>query len=231
MPLSTRSRLCENIFVIHCQGRIVAGDEVAILEKALDEANRESPRIVLQVSEVERLDSLGLGLLVRYAARLRKRGGDLRLASAPHFILDLLKLTMLSSVLQVCATEEDALASFRKHPSAQAALGKSARKVLILDQSADLCAFVKTILTQHGFDVRSAALARDAKILLQVDRVDFILTSADSPQFCSEPVIGPLKTLAPKAAALQLPAGFKHRDALDATANLLQLFGVEPSST
>jgi anti-anti-sigma factor len=225
MPLSTQSRLCEKTFVIECQGRIAAGEEVVILEKALDEAARESPRIVLVVSEVDRLDSLGLGLLVRYAARLRKRGGDLRLAAAPGFILDLLKLTMLSSVLQVCATEEDALASFRYQPAAQAAIGKAARKVLVLDASADLCAFVKTILTQHGFDVRSTGLVRDAKILLQVDRVDYILTSADNPQLSAE-AMGPLKAMAPTATSLQLPADFKHRDALDATASLLQLFGV-----
>lgn len=231
MPLSTRSRLCENIFVIRCQGRIVAGDEVIVLEKALDEASRESPRIVLEVREVERLDSLGLGLLVRYSARLRKRGGDLRLAAAPPFVLDLLKLTMLSAVLPVCATEEDALQSFRKQPSAQSEAEKAAGKVLVLDQSADLCAFVKTVLTQHGFNVRSASLVSDAKILLQVDRVDYILTSADSPQLCSEPVVGSLKALAPKAATLQLAGDFKRRDALDATATLLDLFGVQSAHT
>ena len=226
MPLSTRSRLCENVFVIHCQGRIVGGDEVNILERALDDAAREAPRVVLELSEVERLDSIGIGLLVRYAARLRKRGGDIRLAGAPRFIVDLLKLTMLSAVLRVYATEEEAIASFLTQPSAQAAPGKAAAKVLVLDQSADLCAFVKTVLTAHGFDVRSASLVRDARVLLQVEKVDYILLSADSPQLCSESVVGSLKSLAPKAAALQLAADFKKRDALDATSTLLDLFGV-----
>ena len=229
MPLSVRSRLCENVFVIHCQGRIVAGEESNTLEKALDEAAREVPRIVLEVHDVDRLDSLGIGLLVRYAARLRKRGGDIRLADAPPFILSLLKLTMLTALLQVCATEEEALLSFSRTSSAQGVLGRPAGKVLVLDQSADLCAFVKTVLTQHGLEVRSTGLVGDAKVLLQVDRADYILTSGDSPHLCSGSVIDSLKILAPSASILILPADFKHRDALDATAALLHMFGLQPN--
>jgi anti-sigma B factor antagonist len=229
MPLSVRSRLCENVFVLHCQGRIVAGDEVHVLEKALEEAAREVPRIVLEVHDVDRLDSLGIGLLVRYAARLRKRGGDIRLADAPPFILSLLKLTMLTALLQVCPTEQEALLSFARNPSAQSVAGKGTGKVLVLDQSADLCAFVKTVLSQHGLEVRTAGLVRDAKVLLQVDRVDYILTSADSPQLCSDNVIDSLKIFAPSASILILPGDFKHRDALDATATLLHMFGLQPN--
>jgi anti-anti-sigma factor len=229
MPLSVRSRLCQNVFVLNCQGRIVAGEEVNTLEKALDNAAREVPRIVLEVHNVDRLDSLGIGLLVRYAARVRKRGGDIRLADAPPFILSLLKLTMLTALLQVCATEEEALLSFSRSPAAQGIPGKPAAKVLVLDQSPDLCAFIKTVLTQHGLEVRSAGLVRDAKVLLQVDRADFILTSGDSPQLCSESVIDSLKVFAPSASILILPGDFKQRDALDATAALLHLFGLQPN--
>jgi anti-anti-sigma factor len=227
MPLSLKSCLCENVFVIQCQGRIVAGNEVKALETALDTAAREVSRIVLQVGEVERLDSIGIGLLVRYAARLRKRGGDIRLAAPPRFITSLLKLTMLSSVLQAYPTEEEAFRSFLNQPSLKKAQQRPAGRVLVLDESADLCAFVRSVLMQYDFDVRSANLVRDARILLQVDAVDYILISSDSPQLCSEPVVGSLKALAPKAATLQLAPDFKSRDALDATSALLQLFGVQ----
>jgi anti-anti-sigma factor len=227
MPLSLKSRLCGNVFVIQCQGRIVAGDEVKALETELDTDAREVSRIVLHVGEVERLDSIGIGLLVRYAARLRKRGGDIRLAAPPRFITALLKLTMLSTVLQAYPTEDEAILSFLNQPSHQKAQQRPAGRVLVLDESADLCAFVRSVLMQYDFDVRSANLVRDARILLQVDSVDYILLSSDSPKLCSEPVVGSLKALAPKAATLQLAPDFKSRDALDATSALLQLFGVQ----
>jgi anti-anti-sigma factor len=225
MPLSLKSRACGNVYVIHCQGRIVAGDEVNSLEKALELGAREYSRVVLCVSEVDRLDSIGIGLLVRYATRFRKRGGELRLAAPPAFLVALLKLTMLTSVLPVNLTEDDAILSFLKQPAAQKAMEKPGPRVLVLDQSADLCTFVRTVLTQHGFDVKSANYLHDAKILLMVDGVDYILTGPDTPELCYAPALGSLKAMSPKATAMQLAADFKGREAMDATETLLQMFG------
>jgi anti-anti-sigma factor len=227
MPLSLKSRFCGNVHIIHCQGRIVAGDEVKSLEAALDMASREAPRIVLNASEVDRVDSIGMGLLVRYASRVRKRGGDLRLAAPQAFVVTLLKLTMLSTVLQVYATEDEAILSFLDRPADLKTAGKAGPRVLVLDQSADLCSFVKTVLMQHGFDVKSASYFQDARILLQVDHVDYILVGPDSAQFCYTTILGALRALAPKATALQLAADFKSHDALEASEALLQLFAAQ----
>jgi hypothetical protein len=60
MPLSLKSRFCGHVHIIQCQGRMVAGDEVKSLETALDLASREVPRIVLNMSEVDRVDSIGI---------------------------------------------------------------------------------------------------------------------------------------------------------------------------
>jgi hypothetical protein len=80
---------------------------------------------------------------------------------------------------------------------------------------------------QHGFEVKSASYFQDARILLQVDHVDYIVVGPDSAQFCYETILGALKALAPKATALQLAADFKSRDALEASDALLQLFGAQ----
>jgi anti-anti-sigma factor len=228
MPLSLKSRFCGNVHIIHCAGRIVAGEEVKSLEAALDLASREVHRIVLNVGEVDRVDSIGLGMLVRYASRIRKRGGDLRLAAPQPFVVTLLKLTMLSSVLQVHLTEDEAIRSFLNRPSDLKVPEKVGPRVLVVDQSADLCSFVRTVLMQHGFEVKSASYFQDARILLQVDHVDYILVGPDSAQLCYETVLGSLRTLAPKATALQLASDFKSRDALEASEVLLQLFAVQP---
>jgi anti-anti-sigma factor len=227
MPLSLKSRFCGNVHIIHCQGRIVAGDEVKSLEAALEMASHEAPRIVLNASEVDRVDSIGIGLLVRFATRVRKRGGDLRLAAPQAFVVTLLKLTMLSSVLQVYATEDEAILSFLDRPADLKTAEKAGPRVLVLDQSADLCSFVKTVLMQQGFDVKTASYFQDARILLQVDHVDYILVGPDTAQFCYTTILGALRGLAPKATALQLAADFKSYDALEASEALLQLFAAQ----
>lgn len=226
MPLNLESRFCENVYIIQCTGRIVLGDEVKSLEATLDQSSRGYSHVVLSIGEVDRLDSIGLGLLVRYMTNLRKRGGDLRLAAPPPFVVNLLNMTMLSSVMQTHPTEQDAILSFLKKPSAQTAQEKRGPRVLVVDLSADLCVFVRTVLAQHSFDVKSASLVRDAKILLQAGDVDFILVGPSTPQLSSEAVALSLGAIAPKAAVLQLSADFKSRNAHEAAAILLEMFGV-----
>ena len=86
MSLSLDSRHCGRVFVIKCAGRIVTGEEIAILESCMDRGLRESTRIVVQAGEVSRVDSTGMGLLVRFLSHTRNRGGDLRLAGVPPIL-------------------------------------------------------------------------------------------------------------------------------------------------
>jgi anti-sigma B factor antagonist len=230
MPLTLQSRFCGNVYVIRCEGRIVMGEEATALEAALDRGAREFSRFVLDLSDATRLDSMGLGLLVRHLTALRKRGGDLRLAAPPEFVTTLLDLTKVSSLLRTYPTEEEAILSFLKQHASQRSEEKRGVKLLVFDPSADLCAFVRTVLTQHGFDVRTTCSFRDAKILLKVDDVDYILVGPGTPQLSSESVASELHSMAPKASALQLAADFKTRDALEASQTLLQMLGVHPAS-
>jgi anti-sigma B factor antagonist len=213
------------VYIVQCKGRIVTGPDANGLEVALELAARQFSRIVLNVAEVNRLDSTGLGLLVRFATNLHKRGGDLRLAAAPEFLVKLLEMTKLSGIVESYPTEEAAILSFLKQRGAPKVAVKQGPRVLVVDQSADLCSFVRAVLMQHGFDVKSASLVRDARILLQVDGAEYILVGPGTLQLPADTVAGMLKPLAPKAATLQLDADFKSRDAQEATELLLQMFG------
>jgi hypothetical protein len=76
---------------------------------------------------------------------------------------------------------------------------------------------------QHGYDVKSTCSFRDARILLGVDEVDYIVVGPGNPQLSAETVVNTLTTLAPKAKALRLAPDFKIRDASEATDALLQM--------
>ncbi|GAC1414566.1 MAG: hypothetical protein NVSMB62_00710 [Acidobacteriaceae bacterium] len=227
MPLDLESRSCGNVYVIQCAGRITLGEEAKSLEAALAHGAREFSQFVLNVAEVDRLDSIGLGLLVRFMSAFRRRGGDLRLAAPREFVLKLLELTILSNVLQTYSGEQEAILSFLEMPSAQKPQEKRGPRVLVVDQSPDLCVFVKGVLTQHGFDVRSASLVRDARILLQVDEVDYILVGPGIPQTSSETVAQTLRNVSPSAATLQLGPNFKTQDAHEAAAALLEMVSAD----
>ena len=225
MLLTLKSRFVGNVYVIQCVGRIVLGEEVKALEAAMEFAEREFTQIVLNLSEVNRLDSIAMGLLVRYAERLGKRGGGLRLAGPPAFVTNLLNMTKLSTMLPGYATEEEAIVSFLQQGSGQEAQERRGPRVLLFDESADLCAFVRTVLMGQGYDVRSTCSFRDAKILLRVDAVEYIVVGPSTPRLSAETVVQSLAALSPKANVLQLAADFKIRDAQEATDALLEMFG------
>lgn len=228
MPLTLKSRFAGNVYIIQCTGRITLGPETTELEIALNSAAHEFHRFVLSVAEITRLDSIGLGLLVRFAARLRPRGGDIRLAAPPAFLVTLLELTQLSSVLRCYATEEEAIRSFLlQAPTRTAPQPKRGPRVLFVDESPELCIFVGTILRPYGIDVRTASM-RDARILLEVDGADTLLVGPGSTHRPSETVLRSLAPLVPKATALHLADDFKSLDAEAATAALLGLFALQP---
>lgn len=227
MLLSLRSRFVGNVYIIECTGRVILGDEVKALEAAFETGSREFSRFVVDLTEVNRLDSIALGLLVRFAERMSRVGGGVRLAGSPPFVVNVLNMTKLSGMLLSYPTEEEAILSFLRQKSAKGPNEKSGPRVLVVDDSADMCVFVRTVLGQHGFDVKSTCSFRDAKILLGVDGVEFIVVGPGTAQLPADTVVQALTALAPEAKVMRLDADFKIRDAREATDALLQMFGVK----
>ncbi len=223
MSLSVECRPCGKVYVVKCLGRIVTGEEASFLEAAINRGMVEFSRVVLQTGEVTRVDSTGMGLLVRFLSHTRNRGGDFRLAAPQPFLTTLLQLTKLSTIFRVYDSEEEAIVSFLKEPSAVNVGTKNAGPlVLFVDQSPDLCAFVRTLLHHHGYEVLSTCRVRDAKTLLSAAKVDYIVLGPDSSQLPSHTVVEALKSLAPNATTVLLESGFKLEDPERAGHELLQ---------
>ncbi|MGN6809497.1 MAG: STAS domain-containing protein, partial [Thermomicrobiales bacterium] len=70
-------------------------------------------RLVVDLADVEFIDSTGLGSLVSGLKASRLAGGDLRLARPPEQARTILQLTTLDRVLRPYDTAEEALAGYR----------------------------------------------------------------------------------------------------------------------
>jgi len=229
MSLSLDSRHCGRVFAIKCAGRIVTGEEITILEACINRGLLESSRIVVQAGEVTRVDSTGMGLLVRFLSHSRNRGGDLRLAAPPPFLTNLLRLTKLATIFRIYDSEDEAIVSFLKEPALSQPVGvKAGPVVLFVDQSPDLCAFVRTLLQHHGYEVLSTCRMHDAKTLLSAAKVDYIVLGPDSSSRPADSAAASLKSLAPKASTVLLQKDFKHGDAEQAGLELLRLMQHRP---
>jgi anti-sigma B factor antagonist len=223
MSLALESRHCGSVYVVRCAGRIVAGQESALLEEALKRGLREFNRLVLNVGEVNYVDSSGMGLMVRFLWHARTRGGDLRLSGPTPFVTKLLEITKLSAVFRIYADEEAAIVSFLKEgASTPADSTNTGPRVLFLDPSPDTCAFVRAVLSRHGFRVLSTGLMGDAKILLNASSVDVIVLGPDSGALSASTTLEVLQRLAPSAKTIVLEREFKSRAADEAGTNLLE---------
>jgi anti-anti-sigma factor len=229
MSLNLSTTFADNIYLLHCDGAITLGPEATAFEAQLERCSHATSKIILNLAQVHRLDSMVLGLIVRHMTDLRKRGGDLRLSAPSPFVVSLLEHTLLSTVLHAYPTDQAALHSFHKTSSTPKPQPTHGRRILLIDSSPDLCAFVRAILSQHGFDVRSIGMLRDAKTLLRSEAVDFILIGPSNSHITSDILAQTLGPSAPKTAPRHLRPDFKTSSADDATETLLKLFGFSPS--
>ena len=223
MYLALESRHCGSVYVIRCAGRIVSGEASTVLDDALQRGLREFNRIVLNLAEVNRIDSAGMGLLVRFLWHLRNRRGDLRLAEPAPFVTELLAMTKLNTVFHTYSSEEAAIVSFLKEGvHAPSESDNTGPRVLFLDPSPDTCAFVRALLARHGYRVLSTGLMGDAKILLNASSVDVIVLGPDSGPMSTAATLEVFRKLAPAAKTVVLEREFKSRSADEAGMALLE---------
>jgi anti-sigma B factor antagonist len=114
MQLRMSTRSLEGVLVVDCSGRLVFGEESASLRDTVKKLLADSPKIVMNLREVNYIDSGGLGTLVSLYTTARNAGGAVKLASLSQRVGDLLQVTKLCTIFEVFDSEEAAAKSFKK---------------------------------------------------------------------------------------------------------------------
>lgn len=113
MALTIVDREREGIRILDLRGRLTVGDEVsAFREKITAEIEQGRQQLVINLAEVDYIDSTGLGSLVICFTRLQKSGGTLKLLNLNRRNIELLVLTKLTTVFELFDDEQDAVNSF-----------------------------------------------------------------------------------------------------------------------
>jgi anti-sigma B factor antagonist len=108
----------DGVLIVDCHGRIVFGEESAVLRDTVRKLITENNRIVLNLGGVNYIDSGGLGTLVSLFTTAHTAGGSIKLANLTQRVGDLLQVTKLVTVFEVFSNEEEAVESFRKGAAA-----------------------------------------------------------------------------------------------------------------
>ncbi len=87
-----------DVAILHCHGRIVRGQETTILCAAVQLHGRE---VILDLRNVDAIDAAGVGVLIS----LQAAGIYLRLMAPGEQVREVLRLTKLDSIFEICESE------------------------------------------------------------------------------------------------------------------------------
>lgn len=113
MSLEIGHREREGVILMDLKGRITIGDEATIFRAAVEKvASQPGVRLLLNMQDVDYVDSTGLGALVMCSIRLKKSDGVAKLVNANRRNIELIVMTKIDSIFEVFDDETDAINSF-----------------------------------------------------------------------------------------------------------------------
>jgi len=102
-----------NVVVLELSGSIVGGPDASLLNDKLHElVEQGKTRVVADLSQVDWMNSSGLGILIGGLTTMRNQNGDLKLACITERIQSLLMITKLLSVFDTYDDLEAAIQSY-----------------------------------------------------------------------------------------------------------------------
>ena len=99
---STKNKI--NIYTL--QGELIDREQPAAMMSEIEGAISEnSNRILLNMADLKYINSSGLNVIINILTKARKAGGDVAICCVSKKVNDLLVITKLNSVFNVCTDE------------------------------------------------------------------------------------------------------------------------------
>ncbi len=113
MSVTINSRVSGDVTIVDVAGKITLGDGSAMLRDKVKELSAAgTKKILLNLGEVNYIDSSGIGELVSAFTTISNTGGSLKLLNLTKRVKDLLQITKLYTVFEVFDDEAQAIASY-----------------------------------------------------------------------------------------------------------------------
>jgi anti-sigma B factor antagonist len=226
MQLRLESRPVGDVLVIECHGRIVAGNEVFKLHGYVGDSFIKYSDVVLQLDQVEFVDSSGLGAMVRLTQAARSKGGDLKLSGVPPKIRKTLEMTHLLSQFEIYDSVEEAItAAYLGSRYSRGKTGDARPRMLCVYDSTDVSTFLREVLCGAGYNALTAASIDDARILLKATKAKLVVVSARMQCVRGKQTRTALEEIDPAVSLLILDENFATQDPGEAAEKLLSDVG------
>ena len=113
MTMKASTRQVDGVTIVDLSGRITLGEGSVILRDTVRELiGKGNKKILLNLGDVNYIDSSGIGELVSGFTTVTNSGGQLKLLNLNKRVKDLLQITKLYTVFDVHEDEAGAIRSF-----------------------------------------------------------------------------------------------------------------------
>ena len=113
MSVQISSRTAGDVTIVDVAGKITLGEgSSALRDKVRELSASGSKKMLINLGDVNYIDSSGIGELVSAFTTVTNSGGALKLLNLTKRVQDLLQITKLYTVFEVFDSEEAALKSF-----------------------------------------------------------------------------------------------------------------------
>ena len=114
MTMKSSTRQVDGVTIVDLSGRITLGEgSVVLRETVRDLLSKGQKKILLNLGDVNYIDSSGIGELVSAFTTAKNQGGELKLLNVTR-VHDLLQITKLHTLFDVKNDEAAAVLSFGK---------------------------------------------------------------------------------------------------------------------
>ncbi len=112
MKLNSREQ--DGVVVLEPKGKIMGGpDATALKESIRDYVNANKKKVVIDLAEVDWMNSTGLGIMISCLKTVKEAGGDLKLSNVTEKIKSLLTITKLVTVFDSYDSTDEAIKAAR----------------------------------------------------------------------------------------------------------------------
>jgi anti-sigma B factor antagonist len=226
MQLRLESRPVGEVLIVQCHGRIVAGNEVFTLHSQVGDSVEKYGDVVLQLDQVDFVDSSGLGALVRLMRAARLKGGDLKLSGLQPRIRKMLELTSLLAQFETYESVEEAItAAYLGSRYSRGKTGDARPRMLCVFESIDVCTFLREVLCGAGYNALTTLSINDARILLKATKAKLVVLSSRFQSVHGKPTQKMLEEIDPAVSVVILDENFATQDPAEAAEKLLSSVG------
>jgi anti-sigma B factor antagonist len=114
MSMVLKARRLDDVVILDLSGRITMGEGTLILRDHIQKLLAAGDRkFLLNLADVDYIDSSGLGELVTSFTTVRNQNGHLKLLNLTRRVQDLLQITKLLTVFEAFNSEAEALKTLK----------------------------------------------------------------------------------------------------------------------